>query len=153
MVQLTGLCLCAEAGVRREDARQGWEVRSLLSLFFFFVLDDGWSGGAERRFTPETSLPPRVGKQKGLFSPRSTVTCEAAVNVGHVSGLLPLRLSAFALPGSGACASLQNYAVNFLIHVFGTTARHICMFAATSDRRMSSFESVRCQLGRKVIPI
>lgn len=47
-----------------EDARQSWEVRSLfLSLSF----PGGWSSGAERRFTPETFLPPCFGKQKGLF--------------------------------------------------------------------------------------
>lgn len=35
---LMSLCLCAEAGVSREDAREGWEVRSpalSFSLFFF----------------------------------------------------------------------------------------------------------------------
>lgn len=60
------LCLCAEAGVSREDARQGWEVRSMFLLF-----DGGWSGGAERRFTPETSLPPSLpalGNKRGFFS-------------------------------------------------------------------------------------
>ena len=79
-------------GVSREDVGQGWEVRSLLLFFFFFLFffDGGWSGGAERRFTPETSLPPRAGETKGAFSLRSTVTWEAAVNVGHVSGLLLL---------------------------------------------------------------
>lgn len=53
-------------GVSREDARQGWEVRSLF-LFFFSVFDGGWSGGAERRFTPETSLP-ALGNKRGFFS-------------------------------------------------------------------------------------
>ncbi|KAK5906109.1 hypothetical protein CgunFtcFv8_002002 [Champsocephalus gunnari] len=49
------------------------------------------SGGSPQR-PPSPSL--RWGT-KGAFSLRSTVTWEAAVNVGHVSGLLLLlRLSA-----------------------------------------------------------
>lgn len=43
VVLLMSLCLCAEAGVSREDAREGWEVRSPALLFFS---DVGWSDRA-----------------------------------------------------------------------------------------------------------
>lgn len=61
------------------------------------------SGGSTQR---PPSLPPSLHwETKESFSRRSTVTWEAAVNVGHVSGLL-LRLS--ASPPT-ACANLHDY--------------------------------------------
>lgn len=58
---LMSLCLCVEAGVSREDAREGWEVRS---LSLFFLMSGGVSGSSPQR---PSSLPACSGKQKGLF--------------------------------------------------------------------------------------
>lgn len=67
VVLLMSLCLCAEAASKYggRQAELGSPVPFSFSLFSF---DGGWSSGAERRFTPETFLPPSLGNKRGFFS-------------------------------------------------------------------------------------
>lgn len=119
VVLLMGLCLCAEAVTEfGEDVEQGREVRS---LFFFLIFFSRWRVEWWSRATvhPKDLAPSPLWETKGaFFSKRSAVTWEAAVNVGHVSGLLLLRLSAFP-PQLWCLRKPQEFIrffVSFLIH-------------------------------------
>lgn len=107
VVLLMSLCLCAEAASKYggRQAELGSPVPFSFSLFSF---DGGWSSGAERRFTPETFLPPCFGKQKGLFL-WGAQWCGRRLWIWAMCQGCCCSVCLFPLPISGACANLQKF--------------------------------------------
>lgn len=98
------------------------------SLFFFFFVMAGEA--MERQFTPETSLPPCNGKQKGPFlwgaqwRGRRLRICEC-------QGCCYCRLSASPPQLWCPCKPFQDWNVCILTHCFSTAA--CCCNTVSSD--------------------
>lgn len=86
-------------------------------------------------------LPPTpLWETKGAFTLWSTVTWEAAVNVGHVSGLLLLCL--LPLPGCGAHTHTHTHKASWVLSVL-LWLHPLCTF---SLNHASFSASLKCQL-------
>lgn len=134
MAELMSLCLFAEAGSEQGGRQAG--VGSPVSFFFLFCFLFLMAGGAlelSGGLPQRPSSLPCTGKQNAAFSLRSTVTWEAAVNVGHVSGLL-------LLVKKKKKNEKQNIRVLLVAHGAGKTIHRLCLFAQTCTDVCHSFK-------------